>query len=145
MIMNKYNYLIFYLCCILFSFCSVQLAQDVSESTTTTVLDYCQTIEVQYVNLSNELLSAANEFTSYIDDISPNQINTDREIFFSELDINYKYKEIYIEYLTQRYDYLLKIRNLLVDNSECNFPNDQSITADQLLKAEQELKKATNE
>ena len=61
------------------------------------------------------------------------------------MDINYKYKEIYIEYLTQRYDYLLKIRNLLVDNSECNFPNDQSITADQLLKAEQELKKAKNE
>ena len=144
MIVYKFNFIVIFSFLILFSFCSVQLAQDTTESTTTTVLNYCQTVEVQYVNLSNELLTAANEFTNYIDEISPNQINIDREVFFEEIEINYKYKDIYIQYLTQRYDYLLQIRDLLVNNSECNFPNDQSITSEQLEKAEEELQKAKN-
>ena len=78
---------------IIISACSVELKEEVSESTTTVTLSNCEIIEIKYVDYSNNLLSSARDFSLYIDNISPNSIDLDREKFFNEIDINYKYKE----------------------------------------------------
>ena len=124
---------------IIISACSVELKEEVSESTTTVTLSNCEIIEIKYVDYSNNLLSSARDFSLYIDNISPNSIDLDREKFFNEIDINYKYKERYISYLETRLMIIKNIHDLLTLNLDCNFSDDQSISLEQVIKAQDEL------
>ena len=92
-----------------------------------------------YVGYSNILLKSATDFNHYIDEISPDTIDYDRKIYFDEIDINYKYKEKYIVYLEARLIVIKKIHELLKGNVDCNFSNDQSISLEQVNKAQDEL------
>ena len=123
----------------LLSFCSVQLQQNQKEITTTTELSFCEKIEVEYVNYSNILLESSWELNQFIDDISPDSMDDDRDKFFDDMEYNYKYKEVYIYYLETRVEYLTKIYDLIVGNLKCEFPNDQSISIDQVQKAQDDL------
>ena len=119
--------------------CSVELQKDKEETTTTTELTYCERVEIKYVNYSNNLLDSAWQLNQYIDDISPDSMDSDREKFFIGIDINYKYKNEYIVYLENRVKYLTKIYELITSNMNCEFPNDQSITIEQVQKAQDDL------
>jgi len=136
---NMYSYIRQFLCIFLLASCSVELQQEETISTTPVELTYCETVEVEYVNYSNALLDSSFELNQYIDNLSEESMDADREKFFDEIDINYKYKEEYLRYLENRIEYLNNIYELITSNLECNFPNDQSITIEQVKKAEADL------
>ena len=119
--------------------CTVDLQQE-ETNTTTSVLTYCETVEVEYIYLSNMLLDSSWQFNQYIDSISPESMDADRTKFFDDIEINYKYKEEYVTYLENRVEYLTKIYNLISSNLNCEFPNDQSITIEQVTNAKDDLK-----
>ena len=124
---------------ILVTACTVDLQQE-ETNTTTSVLTYCETVEVEYIYLSNMLLDSSWQFNQYIDSISPKSMDADRTKFFDDIEINYKYKEEYVTYLESRVEYLTKIYNLISSNLNCEFPNDQSITIEQVTNAKDDLK-----
>ena len=124
---------------ILVTACTVDLQQE-ETNTTTSVLTYCETVEVEYIYLSNMLLDSSWQFNQYIDSISPKSMDADRTKFFDDIEINYKYKEEYVRYLESRVEYLTKIYNLISSNLNCEFPNDQSITIEQVTNAKDDLK-----
>ena len=124
---------------ILVTACTVDLQQE-ETNTTTSVLTYCETVEVEYIYLSNMLLDSSWQFNQYIDSISPKSMDADRTKFFDDIEINYKYKEEYVTYLENRVEYLTKIYNLISSNLNCEFPNDQSITIEQVTNAKDDLK-----
>ena len=135
----KYICLEYLLLMILVTACTVDLQQE-ETNTTTSVLTYCETVEVEYIYLSNMLLDSSWQFNQYIDSISPESMDTDRTKFFDDIEINYKYKEEYVTYLENRVEYLTKIYNLISNNLNCEFPNDQSITIEQVTNAKDDLK-----
>ena len=125
-----------------FNFCSVDIQtieQDSTTPSTTNELTFCEKIEIEYVGYSNNLFDNTKDFNLYLDEISPDSIDIDRKTFFDEIDINYKYREVYISYLEVRLDNLTNIYNLLTENIECYFPDDQSIALEQITKAQEEL------
>ena len=119
--------------------CSVELKEEVLPSTTTVTLTNCELIEIKYVDYSNKLLSSARTFNVYIDAISPNSIDIDRAKFFNQIDINYKFKETYTSYLETRVFLIQNVHELLASNLDCNFSNDQSISLEQVINAQNEL------
>ena len=119
--------------------CSVELKNEEQITTTTSELSDCELVENKYVVYSNILLKSATDFNHYIDAISPDTIDHDRKIYFDEIEINYKYKEKYIVYLEARLAVIKKIHELLKGNVDCNFSNDQSISLEQVNKAQDEL------
>ncbi len=124
------------------TFCSVDiqtLEQEITTTSTTIELTFCDKIEIEYVGYSNKLFDNTKDFNLYLDEISPDSIDNDRKTFFDEIDINYKYREVYISYLEVRLDNLTNIYNLLTENMECYFPDDQSIALEQITKAQEEL------
>ena len=135
----KYICLKYLLLMILVTACTVDLQQE-ETNTTTSVLTYCETVEVEYIYLSNMLLDSSWQFNQYIDSISPESMDADRTKFFDDIEINYKYKEEYVTYLESRVEYLTNIYNLISSNLNCEFPNDQSITIEQVTNAKDDLK-----
>ena len=135
----KYIFLKYLLLMMLVTACTVDLQQQ-QTTTTSSVLTYCETVEVEYIYLSNMLLDSSWQFNQYIDSISPESMDTDRAKFFDDIEINYKYKEKYVTYLENRVEYLTKIYNLISSNLNCEFPNDQSITIEQVTNAKDDLK-----
>ena len=130
-------FIFFILFCI--TACSVELKSEEQITTTTLELTDCELVENKYVAYSNILLKSATDFNHYIDEISPDTIDHDRKIYFDEIEINYKYKEKYIIYLEARLVVIKKIHELLKGNIDCNFSNDQSISLEQVNKAQDEL------
>ena len=90
-----YSYIKQVLCIFLLAACSVEFQQEETITTTPVELTYCETVEVEYVNYSNALLKSSFEFNQYIDNLSEESMDADREKFFDEIDINYKYKAIW--------------------------------------------------
>ena len=136
----KYIFLKYLLLMMLVTACTVDLQQQQQTTTTSSVLTYCETVEVEYIYLSNMLLDSSWQFNQYIDSISPESMDADRTKFFDDIDINYKYKERYVTYLENRVEYLTEIYNLISSNLNCEFPNDQSITIEQVTNAKDDLK-----
>ena len=82
---------------IFFTSCSVSLSNETVETATSTtaVLTLCEQIEKEYIDLSNELFNTSFELNKYIDDISPNSVDEDRNSFFENLEKNWNYQEVY--------------------------------------------------
>tara|TARA_B100000700_G_scaffold49662_1_gene52554 strand:+ start:657 stop:1115 length:459 start_codon:yes stop_codon:yes gene_type:complete len=124
------------------SFCSVTLQtedQDTAATSTTIELTFCDEIEIEYVEYSNQLFDNTKQFNIFLDEISPESIDVDRKTFFDEIEINYKYREVYVSYLEVRLDNLNNIYTLLTENIDCYFPDDQTIALEQIIKAQNEL------
>ena len=126
---------------IFFASCSVSLSNETAETTTssTAALTLCEQIEMEYVDLSNELFNTSFELNKYIDDISPNSVDEDRNSFFDNLDKNWNYQEVYKNYLEVRLKVYKSINMLYENNSECLISGDQEISNEQVDEAEKDL------
>ena len=82
---------------IFFTSCSISSSNETVDTTTSTteILTLCEKIEREYIDLSNELFNTSFELNKYIDDISPNSVNEDRNSFFDNLEKNWNYQEVY--------------------------------------------------
>ena len=126
---------------ILFTSCSVSLSNETVETTTSTSVDltFCEQIEKEYIDLSNELFNTSFELNKYIDDISPNSVNEDRNSFFDNLEKNWNYQEVYKNYLEVRLKVYKLINVLYSNNSECLISGDQEISNEQVGEAKKDL------
>ena len=126
---------------IFFTSCSVSLSNETVETTTSTVggLTLCEQIEKEYIDLSNELFNTSFELNKYIDDISPNSVDEDRESFFENLEKNWNYQKVYKNYLEVRLKVYKSINALYVNNSECLISGDQEISNEQVDEAKKDL------
>jgi len=126
---------------IFFTSCSVSLSNETVETTTSTsaVLTFCEQIEKEYIDLSNELFNTSFELNKYIDDISPNSVDEDRNSFFDNLEKNWNYQEVYKNYLEVRLKVYKSINTLYTNNSECLISGDQEISNEQVDKAKKDL------
>jgi hypothetical protein len=102
-------------------------------------LTLCEKIEREYIDLSNELFNTSFELNKYIDDISPNSVNEDRNSFFDNLEKNWNYQEVYKNYLEVRLKVYKSINNLYANNSECLISGDQEISNEQVEAAKKDL------
>jgi hypothetical protein len=126
---------------IFFTSCSVSLSNKNVETTTSTtgVLTLCEQTEREYIDLSNELFNTSFELNKYIDDISPNSVNEDRNSFFDNLEKNWNYQEVYKNYLEVRLKVYKSINVLYANNSECLISGDQEISNKQVDEAKKDL------
>ena len=126
---------------IFFTSCSVSLSSETVETTTSTSVDltFCEQIEKEYIDLSNELFNTSFELNKYIDDISPNSVDEDRNSFFDNLVKNCNYQEVYKNYLEVRLKVYKSINTLYTNNSECLISGDQEISNEQVDKAKKDL------
>lgn len=124
------------------SACSVTpVSEEVQESTTSTIaLTFCEKTEVEYIELTNSLFDSSFELNKFIDEISPNPIDQDREKFFNDIEKNWEYQGEYKLYLETRLDVYKAIYSLYNENSECKISGDQEISLEQIETAEKDLK-----
>lgn len=124
------------------SACSVTpVSEEVQESTTSTLaLTFCEKTEVEYIELTNSLFDSSFELNKFIDEISPNPIDQDREKFFNDIEKNWEYQGEYKLYLETRLDVYKAIYALYNENSECKISGDQEISLEQIETAEKDLK-----
>ena len=84
-----------------FSCCSANIVSSNTEDSaegSDIDLSRCEIVEKQYIGFSNELFTASFDLNDFIDSISPENIDKDREAFF-QIDKNWRYQEVYRNYL----------------------------------------------
>ena len=137
MIMKKLIFFIFFL-----TACSANIITDSNEPVETTTagdLTVCEILEIEYINLSNKLFNTNFELNRFIDDISPNNVDSDRDQFFKDMEKNWEYQEIYKNYLEIRLNVYSNINKLYENNSDCIVSGDQEISKEQVKEAEKDL------
>tara|TARA_B100001057_G_scaffold489754_1_gene576589 strand:+ start:5743 stop:6183 length:441 start_codon:yes stop_codon:yes gene_type:complete len=137
MIMKKLIFFIFFL-----TACSANIITDSNEpveTTTASDLTVCEILEIEYIELSNKLFNTSFELNRFIDDISPNNVDSDRDQFFRDMEKNWDYKEIYKDYLEIRLNVYSNINKLYENNSDCIVSGDQEISIEQVKAAEKDL------
>ena len=124
------------------SACSANLVTSSDDPVETTInenLTVCEALEAEYIEFSNELFNTSFELNRFIDDISPNNLDNDRDKFFKDMEKNWDYQEVYKNYLEVRLDVYSKINELYDDNSDCIVSGDQEISTEQVKEAEKDL------
>ena len=124
------------------SACSANLVTNSDDPVETTInenLTVCEALEAEYIEFSNELFNTSFELNRFIDDISPNNVDSDRDKFFKDMEKNWDYQEIYKNYLEVRLDVYSNINKLYDDNSDCIVSGDQEISTEQVKEAEKDL------
>ena len=124
------------------SACSANLvtsSDDLVETTINENLTVCEALEAEYIEFSNELFNTSFELNRFIDDISPNNMDSDRDKFFKDMEKNWDYQEVYKNYLEVRLDVYSNINKLYEDNSDCIVSGDQEISKEQVKEAEKDL------
>lgn len=137
MIMKKLIFFIFFL-----TACSANIITDSNEpveTTTASDLTVCEILEIEYIELSNKLFNTSFELNRFIDDISPNNVDSDRDQFFKDMEKNWEYQEIYKNYLEIRLNVYSNINKLYENNSDCIVSGDQEISIEQVKEAEKDL------
>ena len=137
MIMKKLIFFIFFL-----TACSANIITDSNEpveTTTASDLTVCEILEIEYIELSNKLFNTSFELNRFIDDISPNNVDSDRDQFFEDMEKNWDYQEIYKSYLETRLNVYSNINKLYENNSDCIVSGDQEISIEQVKEAEKDL------
>ena len=137
MIMKKLIFFIFFL-----TACSANIITDSNEPVETTTandLTVCEILEIEYIQLSNKLFNTSFELNRFIDDISPNNVDSDRDQFFKDMEKNWDYQEIYKGYLEIRLNVYSNINKLYENNSDCIVSGDQEISIEQVKEAEKDL------
>ena len=137
MIMKKLIFFIFFL-----TACSANIITDSNEPVETTTandLTVCEILEIEYIELSNKLFNTSFELNRFIDDISPNNVDSDRDQFFKDMEKNWEYQEIYKNYLEIRLNVYSNINKLYENNSDCIVSGDQEISIEQVKEAEKDL------
>ncbi len=135
--MKKLIFFIFFL-----TACSANIITDSNEPVETTTagdLTVCEILEIEYIELSNRLFNTSFELNKFIDDISPNNIDSDRDQFFKDMEKNWEYQEIYKSYLEIRLNVYSNINKLYENNSDCIVSGDQEISKEQVKEAEKDL------
>ena len=135
--MKKLIFFIFFL-----TACSANIITDSNEPVETTTagdLTVCEILEIEYINLSNKLFNTNFELNRFIDDISPNNVDSDRDQFFKDMEKNWDYQEIYKDYLEIRLNVYSNINKLYENNSDCIVSGDQEISIEQVKEAEKDL------
>ena len=132
--MKKYILIVFLSCC------SANLVvEEVQTAPVESNLTVCEVLEAEYIKFSNELFNTSFELNRFIDDISPNNIDSDRDKFFKDMEKNWDYQEVYKNYLEVRLDVYSNINKLYDDNSDCIVSGDQEISTEQVKEAEKDL------
>ena len=124
------------------SACSANLVTNSDDPVETTInenLTVCEALEAEYIEFSNELFNTSFELNRFIDDISPNNVDSDRDKFFKDMEKNWDYQEVYKNYLEVRLDVYANINKLYDDNSDCIVSGDQEISKEQVKEAEKDL------
>lgn len=124
------------------SACSANLVTNSDDPVETTInenLTVCEALEAEYIEFSNELFNTSFELNRFIDDISPNNMDSDRDKFFKDMEKNWDYQEVYKNYLEVRLDVYSNINKLYDDNSDCIVSGDQEISTEQVKEAEKDL------
>ena len=137
MIMKKLIFFIFFL-----TACSANIITDSNEPVETTTpsdLTVCEILEIEYIELSNKLFNTSFELNRFIDDISPNNVDSDRDQFFKDMEKNWDYQKIYKSYLEIRLNVYSNINKLYANNSDCIVSGDQEISKEQVKEAEKDL------
>ena len=122
--------------------CSANLVTNSDDPVQTTInenLTVCEALEAEYIEFSNELFNTSFELNRFIDDISPNNVDSDRDKFFKDMEKNWDYQEVYKNYLEVRLDVYSNINKLYDDNSDCIVSGDQEISTEQVKEAEKDL------
>ena len=122
--------------------CSANLVTNSDDPVETTInenLTVCEVLESEYIEFSNELFNTSFELNRFIDDISPNNVDSDRDKFFKDMEKNWDYQEVYKNYLEVRLDVYSNINKLYDDNSDCIVSGDQEISTEQVKEAEKDL------
>ena len=122
--------------------CSANLVTNSDDPVETTInenLTVCEALEAEYIEFSNELFNTSFELNRFIDDISPNNVDSDRDKFFKDMEKNWDYQEVYKNYLEVRLDVYANINKLYDDNSDCIVSGDQEISTEQVKEAEKDL------
>ena len=132
--MKKYILIVFLSCCS--ANLVVEEVQTIPEEENLTV---CEVLEAEYIKFSNELFNTSFELNRLIDDISPNNLDSDRDKFFKDMEKNWDYQEVYKNYLEVRLDVYSNINKLYDDNSDCIVSGDQEISTEQVKEAEKDL------
>ena len=135
--MKKLIFFIFFL-----TACSANIITDSNEPVETTTandLTVCEILEIEYIELSNKLFNTSFELNRFIDDISPNNVDSDRDQFFKDMEKNWDYQEIYKNYLEIRLNVYSNINKLYENNSDCIVSGDQEISIEQVKEAEKDL------
>ena len=135
--MKKLIFFIFFL-----TACSANIITDSNEPVETTTandLTVCEILEIEYIELSNKLFNTSFELNRFIDDISPNNVDSDRDQFFKDMEKNWDYQEIYKDYLEIRLNVYSNINKLYENNSDCIVSGDQEISKEQVKEAEKDL------
>ncbi len=135
--MKKLIFFIFFL-----TACSANIITDSNEPVETTTandLTVCEILEIEYIELSNKLFNTSFELNRFIDDISPNNVDSDRDQFFKDMEKNWDYQEIYKDYLEIRLNVYSNINKLYENNSDCIVSGDQEISIEQVKEAEKDL------
>ena len=132
--MKKYILIVFLSCC------SANLVvEEVQTTPEEENLTVCEVLEAEYIKFSNELFNTSFELNKFIDNISPNNVDSDREKFFKDMGKNWDYQEVYKNYLEVRLDVYSNINKLYEDNSDCIVSGDQEISTEQVKEAEKDL------
>ena len=132
--MKKYILIVFLSCC------SANLVvEEVQTTPEEANLTVCEVLEAEYIKFSNELFNTSFELNRFIDDISPNNLDSDRDKFFKDMEKNWDYQEVYKNYLEVRLDVYSNINKLYDDNSDCIVSGDQEISIEQVKEAEKDL------
>lgn len=132
--MKKYILIVFLSCC------SANLVvEEVQTTPEEANLTVCEVLEAEYIKFSNELFNTSFELNRFIDDISPNNVDSDRDKFFKDMEKNWDYQEVYKNYLEVRLDVYSNINKLYDDNSDCIVSGDQEISTEQVKEAEKDL------
>ncbi len=132
--MKKYIFIVFLSCC------SANLVvEEVQTTPEEANLTVCEVLEAEYIKFSNELFNTSFELNRFIDDISPNNLDNDRDKFFKGMEKNWDYQEVYKNYLEVRLDVYSNINKLYDDNSDCIVSGDQEISTEQVKEAEKDL------
>ena len=122
--------------------CSANLVTNSDDPVETTVnenLTVCELLEAEYIKFSNELFNTSFELNRFIDDMSPNNLDSDRDKFFKDMEKNWDYQEVYKNYLEVRLNVYSNINKLYDNNSECIVSGDQEISIEQVKEAEKDL------
>ena len=114
-------------------------SDDPVETTINENLTVCEALEAEYIEFSNELFNTSFELNRFIDDISPNNMDSDRDKFFKDMEKNWDYQEVYKNYLEVRLDVYSNINKLYDANSDCIVSGDQEISTEQVKEAEKDL------
>ena len=132
--MKKYIFIVFLSCC-----SANLMVEEVQTTPEEENLTVCEVLEAEYIKFSNELFNTSFELNRFIDDISPNNLDNDRDKFFKDMEKNWDYQEVYKNYLEVRLDVYSNINELYDDNSDCIVSGDQEISTEQVKEAEKDL------